>query len=63
MIERSLAASGGKISSVMEELDIPRRTLSEKMTKLGLDRQRFVEGDRQKFADESEAVGGKLPKP
>jgi two-component system, NtrC family, C4-dicarboxylate transport response regulator DctD len=63
VIERSLAESGGKIASVMEELDIPRRTLSEKMTRLGLDRQRFVESDRQKSADESEAVGGKLPKP
>src|SRR5437762_3496308 len=31
VIERSLAESGGKISSVMEQLDIPRRTLSEKM--------------------------------
>jgi two-component system C4-dicarboxylate transport response regulator DctD len=63
VIERSLAQSGGKISSVMEQLDIPRRTLSEKMTRLGLDRQRFVETDRQKSADESEPVGGKTPKP
>jgi two-component system C4-dicarboxylate transport response regulator DctD len=63
VIERSLAESGGKIASVMEQLDIPRRTLSEKMTRLGLDRQRFIEGDRQKSADESEAVGGKPPKP
>jgi hypothetical protein len=47
----------------MEELDIPRRTLSEKMTRLGLDRQRFIESDRQNSATESEAVGGKLPKP
>jgi two-component system C4-dicarboxylate transport response regulator DctD len=62
VIERALTESGGTISSVMEELDIPRRTLSEKMTKLGLDRQRFVEGDRQKSANESESVGGKLPK-
>ncbi|MEJ0074866.1 MAG: sigma-54 dependent transcriptional regulator [Alphaproteobacteria bacterium] len=62
VIERSLAESGGKISSVMERLDIPRRTLSEKMTRLGLDRQRFVEGDRQNSANESEAVGGKSPK-
>ena len=46
----------------MEELDIPRRTLSEKMAKLGLDRQRFVESDRQKSANESEGVGGKPPK-
>jgi two-component system C4-dicarboxylate transport response regulator DctD len=63
VIERSLAESGGKIASVMEQLDIPRRTLSEKMTRLGLDRQRFIDGDRQKSADESEAIGGKSPKP
>jgi len=63
VIERSLAESGGKISSVMEQLDIPRRTLSEKMVRLGLDRQRFLEPDRQNSANESEAVGGKLPKP
>ena len=62
VIERSLAESGGKISTVMENLDIPRRTLSEKMMRLGLDRQRFVEADRQKSADESESVGGKAPK-
>ena len=63
VIERSLAESGGKIASVMEELDIPRRTLSEKMAKLGLDRQRFIDADRQKSANESEAVGGKPPRP
>src|SRR5204862_211801 len=39
VIERSLAESGGKISSVMEQLDIPRRTLSEKMARVGLDFQ------------------------
>jgi two-component system C4-dicarboxylate transport response regulator DctD len=62
VIERSLAESGGKISIVMEALDIPRRTLSEKMARLGLDRQRFLESDRQNSANESEAVGRKLPK-
>jgi two-component system C4-dicarboxylate transport response regulator DctD len=62
IIERSLAASGGKITSVMADLDIPRRTLSEKMAKLGLDRQRFVEADRQKSANESETIGATPPK-
>jgi two-component system C4-dicarboxylate transport response regulator DctD len=61
VIERSLAESGGKISSVMERLDVPRRTLSEKMARLGLDRQRFIDTDRPNSADESEAVGGKPP--
>ena len=32
----------------MERLDIPRRTLSEKMARLGLDRRDFVDADRQK---------------
>lgn len=62
LIERSLAEAGGKISTVMERLDIPRRTLSEKMARFGLDRQRFVEPDRPGPADEVEAVGGKSPK-
>ena len=62
VIERALAESGGKISAVMDQLDIPRRTLSEKMTRLGLDRQRFVETDRPKSADAAETVGGKPPK-
>jgi two-component system, NtrC family, C4-dicarboxylate transport response regulator DctD len=63
VIERSLAESGGKISSVMEQLDIPRRTLSEKMARLGLDRQRFVEADRPNSAQVPVVVGGKSLKP
>jgi two-component system C4-dicarboxylate transport response regulator DctD len=62
LIERSLAEAGGKISTVMERLDIPRRTLSEKMVRFGLDRQRFVDVDRPGSADEVEAIGGKSPK-
>jgi two-component system C4-dicarboxylate transport response regulator DctD len=62
VIERSLAESGGKIATVMERLDIPRRTLSEKMVRLGLDRQRFVDTDRPNSANENESVGGKPPK-
>jgi two-component system C4-dicarboxylate transport response regulator DctD len=62
LIERSLAEAGGRISSVMERLDVPRRTLSEKMTRFGLDRQRYVDSDRPNSANEVEAVGGKPPK-
>jgi two-component system C4-dicarboxylate transport response regulator DctD len=62
LIERSLAESGGKIATVMERLDIPRRTLSEKMARLGLDRQRFIDTDRPNSANENESVGGKPPK-
>jgi two-component system, NtrC family, C4-dicarboxylate transport response regulator DctD len=58
IIERSLAEAGGKISVVMEQLDIPRRTLSEKMARFGLDRRRFIEPGRQNTADESGQTGG-----
>jgi two-component system C4-dicarboxylate transport response regulator DctD len=61
VIERSLAESGGRISSVMERLDIPRRTLSEKMARFGLERQRFLEEDRRNAADAIETTGGKPP--
>jgi two-component system, NtrC family, C4-dicarboxylate transport response regulator DctD len=61
VIERCLAETGGRISAVMERLDIPRRTLSEKMARLGLDRRRFVEPVEPNAADESQATGGKLP--
>jgi two-component system C4-dicarboxylate transport response regulator DctD len=62
LIERALAESGGKISTVMERLDIPRRTLSEKMTRFGLDRQRFVDADRQNSAADAAPNGGNPPK-
>jgi two-component system C4-dicarboxylate transport response regulator DctD len=62
LIERALSESGGKISTVMERLDIPRRTLSEKMTRFGLDRQRFVDSDRQNSAADAATNGGNPPK-
>jgi len=61
LIERCLAETGGKISAVLEQLNIPRRTLSEKMTRLGIDRQRFRASDGPITADDSGSVGGKLP--
>jgi two-component system, NtrC family, C4-dicarboxylate transport response regulator DctD len=62
LIERALSESGGKISTVMERLDIPRRTLSEKMARFGLDRQRFVDADRQNSAADTATNGGNPPK-
>jgi two-component system, NtrC family, C4-dicarboxylate transport response regulator DctD len=62
VIERALTESGGKINTVMEQLDIPRRTLSEKMTRLGLDRERFLEADRPKPAASAGISGGSQPK-
>jgi len=61
LIERCLSETGGKISAVLERLKIPRRTLSEKMVRLGIDRQRFKTSDGPLAADDSTAIGGKLP--
>jgi two-component system C4-dicarboxylate transport response regulator DctD len=63
LIERCLAETGGKVSAVMERLDIPRRTLSEKMARFGLDRRRFRNADGRINADEPAPAGGKLPTP
>ncbi|PWC33224.1 C4-dicarboxylate ABC transporter [Azospirillum sp. TSO35-2] len=41
-IEQALERCKGDIKAVMELLDIPRRTLNEKMTRHGLDRGRFL---------------------
>jgi two-component system C4-dicarboxylate transport response regulator DctD len=61
LIERCLTETGGKVSAVMERLDIPRRTLSEKMARFGLDRRRFRNPDGPINADDSAPLGGKLP--
>jgi two-component system C4-dicarboxylate transport response regulator DctD len=55
VIERCLEETGGKISAVMERLDIPRRTLSEKMVRLGLERRQFAEPAGPKVAHASES--------
>ena len=62
VIERALVENAGRINAVMDRLDIPRRTLSEKMARLGLDRQRYVEVDRQDSADANGTAGGAPPK-
>jgi len=61
LIERCLSETGGKISAVLERLKIPRRTLSEKMVRLGIDRQRFKTLDGPIAAEDSGTIGGKLP--
>lgn len=43
VIERALSECGGRINDVMTRLDVPRRTLNEKMARFGLERQRFVD--------------------
>ena len=62
IIERSLAETGGRISVVMERLAIPRRTLSEKMARFGLERRAFRDGDRQNPANGEAPNGGNLPR-
>lgn len=42
MPARSLAPAWGEIKSVMEALQLPRRTLNEKMQRHGLVREDFV---------------------
>jgi two-component system C4-dicarboxylate transport response regulator DctD len=61
LIERCLTETGGRINAVLDRLKIPRRTLSEKMVRLGIDRQRFKTSDGPIAAEDSGTVGGKLP--
>jgi two-component system, NtrC family, C4-dicarboxylate transport response regulator DctD len=61
VIERCLAETGGRIAAVMERLDVPRRTLSEKMARLGLDRRRFAEPGWPNLANDSDSNGGNPP--
>src|SRR5262245_6323711 len=56
-IEQSLMEAGGRINVVMEKLGIPRRTLTDKMARFGLDRKRYAEVDEQKTANDIEASG------
>lgn len=42
VIQRSLIAANGNISAVMAELNLPRRTLNEKMTRYGIDRRQLM---------------------
>jgi len=61
VLERCLAETGGRLTTVMERLDLPRRTLSEKMTRYGLDRRRYADQGRPNSANETLGSGGKLP--
>jgi two-component system C4-dicarboxylate transport response regulator DctD len=45
----------------MDRLEIPRRTLTDKMTKYGLDRRRFAEPDGQKSTNETGPAGDNPP--
>src|SRR5262245_45555472 len=39
VIERCLSETGGKVNAATQLLNVPRRTLSEKMARLGIERQ------------------------
>jgi two-component system C4-dicarboxylate transport response regulator DctD len=60
VIVRCLAECGGRISAVLEKLDIPRRTLSEKMARFGLDRRDYAA--RPETAKRAPSTGGISPK-
>lgn len=45
IIETAFEASGGDVQAVVELLDVPRRTLNEKMTRYGIDRRRYLRGE------------------
>jgi len=60
-IEQCLIEAGGRINLVMDRLEIPRRTLTDKMTKYGLDRRRFAEPDGQKSTNETGPAGDNPP--
>src|SRR5262249_39864389 len=60
VIESCLVETCGKVSATLELLGIPRRTLNEKMTRLGIDRQRFVNA-KQYHADETAKISRKWP--
>jgi Bacterial regulatory protein, Fis family len=53
LIEHYLLEAGGKINAVMERLDIPRRTLSEKISRLGIDRLKLVQSTAANGAPQS----------
>jgi hypothetical protein len=62
LIEQALAEAGGRISPVLDRLAIPRRTLSEKMSRLGIDRRRIARNVRPNHAHKLEEIGSNLPK-
>src|SRR5258705_10170656 len=70
VIRRCLLETGGNIAAALERLKIPRRTLNEKMVRLGIDRRNRKPPHRQRIAaraddgnpeSESAAVHGEPP--
>jgi Bacterial regulatory protein, Fis family len=64
LIEQCLIEAGGKVSAVIKRLDVPRRTLSEKIARLGIDRRRLAGGGDGANAEAAgESSNLKLPAP
>jgi Bacterial regulatory protein, Fis family len=61
VIETCLLETGGNISTAMNRLAVPRRTLREKMTRLGIERRRFVNAAKQNNAHRTIQGGRQLP--
>jgi DNA-binding NtrC family response regulator len=50
VIRQCLLETGGNIAAALERLKIPRRTLNEKMVRLGIDRRDLRSSHRQRIA-------------
>jgi len=65
LIEQCLLEAGGNVSAVMARLDLPRRTLSDKIARLGIDRRQLSLARAQKplpkQALECDAIGYPSP--
>lgn len=50
LLREALGRHGGNIQAVLEELELPRRTLNQKMQKHGLRREAFLVGGSEASA-------------
>jgi len=55
-IQRCLIETGGNIAAALERLRLPRRTLNEKMARLGIDRRRLTQSLRQQAAERADST-------
>ena len=55
-IQQCLLETGGNIGAALNRLKIPRRTLNEKMVRLGIDRRSLKPPYRQRIAANAESA-------
>jgi hypothetical protein len=60
VIRRCLLETGGNIAAALQRLKIPRRTLNEKMVRLGIDRRDLRSLQRQRIAAKADDVNQEL---